>query len=126
MKTIISGVLAAALLATGANGQESAKVKVASVRLYVLMQNGNMHNRIWLLDLDKETRAAIAKISTDIKNVQQQIVDAEDQGKLNDLQNRLQFLNQKLSILMQRSGQHNSRRDVQTVLRDFIIATYKD
>jgi hypothetical protein len=125
MKAIASAILLAIVLTSATEGQEPAKVKVASIRLNAVMQGGNFYDRIRLLALDKETLVAIKKINADIKSVQQEIVDAQDQAKLNDLQNKLNFLNQKLNILVQRSAGSHGGRDFQALLREFVIATYK-
>jgi hypothetical protein len=126
MKTMISVALLSILLTAGAAGQEPAKVKVASISLNAVIQSGNFYDRIRLLALDKDTLAAIQKVNAEIKAVQQDIVDAQDQGKLNDLQNKLQFLHQKISLLVQRSAGGRQTRDFQALLREFVIATYKD
>ena len=126
MKAILPAALLSILLAAGANSEEPAKAKVAVVSLNSMMRDGNFHQRIMLLSLDKDALAAMKKIGVEIKAVRKEIVDAQDQAKLNALQNKLQFLSRKLSLVAQRATSGGPRRDVQALLRDFVIANYKD
>jgi hypothetical protein len=126
MRAIIPAMLLSILLMAQAEGQEPAKVKVASIRMNAVMQNGNLHAKIRLLELDQETLAAIKKVNAEIKTVQQEIVDAQNKEKLNVLQNKLQFLNKKIDLLTQRSTGRRTKKGFQTLLREFIVATYKD
>jgi hypothetical protein len=126
MKTIFTTVLLSIALAAPANCEEPVKPKVAVVNLNAMMNVGNFHQRIALLSLDKDTLAAVKKIVVELKAVQQKLVDSQDQEDLNELQRKQQFLGHKLSVITQRSPNRGARRDIQAVLREFVIATYKD
>ena len=126
MKTVLPIMLLSLLLVSGAECQEPVKINVAVVRLDMMMRDGYSSESVCLLSLDKETLAAMQKIGADMKAAQKEIADAADETKLNELQARIQFLNQKLGILSQRARSGGSSRDQQTLVRDFVIETYKD
>ena len=125
MKTFLCAALIFIVAAEAFCG-EPEKAKVAVVNLNSMMNSGNFHQRVMLLSLDKETRAAMKTIAADIKKVQKEIVEAGDQEKLNDLQNRQQFLQRKLSIISQRSMNSNRGQNSQMLLRQFVVDTFKD
>lgn len=125
MKALLYTVLAF-VLATEALCAEPEKVNVAVVNINAMMNSGNFHQRVMLLSLDKETIAAMKTIAADIKKVRKDIVDADDQEKLNDLQNRQQFLQRKLQIISQRSMQSNRGHNSQLLVRQFVVETFKD
>jgi hypothetical protein len=126
MKTLLPMTLLSFLLTAGAECQEPVKVKVAVVRLDMMMRDGYSSESVRLLSLDKETLAAMQKIGAEVKAARKEIADAADATKLSELQARMQFLSQKLSIVSQSARSGSSSRDQQTLVRDFVIETYKD
>ena len=126
MKTMLPVALVSFLLATIAEGQELAKAKVAVVRINAIVSGGNFYDRVRLLTCDKDTHAAIKKINAELKDVQKQVIDADDEVKLADLGKRTQLLNQKLSILRQHATGGNPNLDLQAMIRKFIVDNYKD
>lgn len=124
--SILAAVLC--LLVALAYAQEPAtpKVKIAVVRINAILNNGNYYDRARMLSADKDTLAAIKKVSTELKNLQKNAIDVDDELKLNDLGRRMQFLNQKLNILRQHVMNGNPNIDVQAMVRKFIVDRYKD
>jgi len=126
MKTVLQVAMLSVFLPAIAMGQEPAQVKVAVVRINSIMSSGNFYEKVRLLGCDKETLAAMKKLSTELKAVQKQVIDVEDQALLSELGRRAQFLNQKINILMQRGMSGNSNVDLQAMIRKFVIDNYKD
>jgi hypothetical protein len=126
MKTVlISMLLAIFFLAANAECQEAPKAKVAVVNIQRLMNSGVNYDKIRLLSLDKTTLEALKKINAEIQEVQTQIVDVNDEGKLGELGRRLAFLNQKSNLLRQRAMNGDVGRDIQATLRKFVIERFK-
>lgn len=128
MKTLLPVAAISIFLATMAQGQELAKAKVATVRINSIAGSGNFYQRVRLLSCDKDTLAAIKKINAELKDVQKQIIDTEDDVKLADLGRRMRFLNQKRNVLRQHamSTNPNTHMNMQTMIRKFIVDNYKD
>jgi hypothetical protein len=126
MKTMLPVAVTALFLAAMAEGQELPKVKIAVVRINSVMSGGNLYDRIRLLSCDKETLAAIKKLNADLKAVEKEVIDAEDDVKLNDLGRKVQFLNQKLNLLRQRAMSGNPNVDMQAMIRNFVVSNFKD
>jgi hypothetical protein len=125
MKTILQVVALFALLTTVAYAQEPVKARMAVVRIQSIINNGNLHEKVRMVTCDKDTLAAMKKLISELKELKKQVVDAEDDGKLNELGQRAQFLNQKLSILKQHAQNSNPNVDMQAVIRKFIVEKYK-
>jgi hypothetical protein len=129
MKTLLSSlafVVFGVLMASAAEGQEAAKVKVAVVRINAVTNSGNFYERMRLMSCDKGTLAAIKKVNAELKKVQKQVIDTEDEVKLGDLGRKTQFLTQKLNVLRQHAMNVNPNLDVQIMIRKFVVDTYKD
>jgi hypothetical protein len=126
MKKLLLFAVLPALTLQPAYSEEPPKVKIAVVNLNAMMNSGNFHQKIALLSAGEDTLAALKKIASELKAVQQEIVDADNQEKLNQLQNKQNFLNQKLNIIMQKAYNHDGRRDVQALLKEFVIGAFKD
>jgi hypothetical protein len=126
MKTVFAAILLSLFLAARAESQEAPKLKVAVVNMQRVMNSGMNYDKIRLLSLDKATLAALKKINTEIQEVQTQIVDVNDEVKLMDLGKRLEFLNRKSMLLRQRTMSGESTRDMQSILRRFVIDKFKD
>lgn len=126
MKTILAAALLSLFLVAHAESQELPKVKVAVVNLQRIMNNGVNYEKVRLLSLDKASLEVLKKINTEIQEVQTQIVDVEDEVKLADLGRRLEFLNRKNMLLRQRVMNNDPSRDIQGLLRKFVIEKFKD
>jgi hypothetical protein len=126
MKTLLPIPVFLVMLATMAQGQELAKVKVATVRINAITGSGNFYDRVRLLSCDKDTLAAIKKINAELKDVQKQVIDTEDEVKLAELGRRTQFLNQKLNLLRQHAMNVRQNFDLQAIIRKFVVDNYKD
>jgi hypothetical protein len=126
MKTIITTVLLSILFIAHAESQELPKVKIAVVNLQRISMSGINSDKIRLLSLDKATLRALNKINTEIQEVQTQIVDVNDEITLADLGRRLSFLQQKSMMLRQRTMNSESSRDIQGLIRRFVIDKFKD
>lgn len=129
MKTLLSVAMLSVALVGNALGQEPAKeqpkVKIAIVNLNRITNSGINYDRIRYLGLDKQTLDAIKKIDVEIQELQKQVVDANDETTLQEISRKMQFLNQKNSLLRQRIF-NEPGRDIQAVLRTFIIEQFKD
>lgn len=112
--------------AADAQGQEAPKIKVAVVRIGAILNNGNYYDRVRMMAADKDTLAAIKKVNAEMKDLQKQAIDVDDELKLNDLGRRMQFLNQKLNVLRQHVNSGNPNIDVQAMVRKFVIENYKN
>jgi hypothetical protein len=126
MKTLLPIAAFFVFLATMAQGQELPKAKVATIRINSITNSGNYYDKMRMLNCDKDTLAAMKKINTELKDVQKQVIDTEDDVKLADLGRRTQFLNQKLNILRQHAMSANPNMDMQAMIRKFVIDNYKD
>ena len=132
MKTVLAAVLvsvvlvAQIVLVAQAECQELPKLKVAVVNLNRISNSGINYDKIRLLSMDKPTLEALQKIGREIQDVQMQITDVEDELKLADLGRRLEFLNRKSSLLRQRVMNNDTNRDVQSLIRGFVIDKFKD
>ena len=124
MRAVLPVAVMSILCATIVEAQELAKAKVAVVRLRAIFQDGGFSDKLKLLSLDKKKLEPMKKIGAEIKALQKEVADAQDQAKLTDLQSKLQFFYQKLSLLTQPTM--NSRADPRRLLCDFIISNYKD
>ncbi len=131
MKTVAATILLAVLLAPYAQSQPPAKTpplpktRVALVNLQRLINSGINYDKIRLLSLDKATLKALKKIKKEIEGLQTQIVDVNDETTLAEMSRRLNFLNQKSMLLRQRPMHGNYTRDVQALVRKFVIDKYK-
>lgn len=126
MRTVIAVALLSVLCATRAESQELVKAKVAVVRFQRLMNNEIVgYEQMRTLTADKESLEAVRKVNADLKAVQNSIVAAEDDTQLNELSRRYEFLNRKRQLLRQRI-QNDSGKDIQKVMRDFVVSAYKD
>jgi len=129
MKYLLPVALLSVALVGTVIGQEPAKeqpkVKIAIVNLNRIINSGINHDRIRYLGFDKQTLDAIKKIDVDIQDLQKQVVDANDEMTLQEISRKMQFLNQKSSLLRQRIY-NEPGRDIQVVLRTFIIEQFKD
>jgi hypothetical protein len=136
MKTVLSTILLSLLLVAYAGSQEPSKAKaaaespdqktrVAIVNLQRITNSGINYEKIRLLSLDKPTLDALKKINAEIHEVQTQVVDADDDTKLAELSRRMNFLNQKSMLLRQRAMNMDSNRDIQGMIRKFVIDTFK-
>jgi transcriptional regulator of heat shock response len=126
MKTLLPAAVLSVLMMSIVQGQELPKAKVAVVRLNAISSSGNFYDKLRLLSCDKDTLAAIKKINTELKEVQKQVIDTDDEVKLADLGRRTQFLNQKLNILRQNTMSGNPNMDLQALIRKFVVDNYKD
>lgn len=126
MRTVITVALLSVLCAARAECQELAKAKVAVVRFNRLMNNEILgYEQMRTLTADKESLEALRKVNADLKAAQNSIVAAEDDTQLNELSKRYEFLNRKRQLLRQRM-QNDSGRDMQKIMRDFVVTNYKD
>jgi Skp family chaperone for outer membrane proteins len=121
MKTLRIAALLLSTVAISANAQEPSKVKIAVVNFGAVLGDG----RISVLAMDRETLESLRKIGVDFKSVQRKIVAAQDQQELNDLQNKLQVLQNKLGLLLQHFNSRNTK-DNHTLLREFVVAAFKE
>jgi len=133
LHTILLVVLSAASLSMAAaeelaakKSAEPAKVKVAVVNIQRIVNNGNFYDKLRVLSLGKSTLEALKKINAEIQEIQKQLVDADDQTTLNDLNQKLQFLIQKSNMLRQTAMNSNPNIDMQAALRNFTISQFKD
>jgi hypothetical protein len=99
---------------------------VALINMQRILNSGINYERIRVLSFDKATREALKKINKEIQEVQTQIVDVNDETTLAEMGRRLNFLNQKNMLLRQRAMNGDYNRDVQTLIRKFVIEKYKD
>jgi len=126
MKTVLPLVVLSFCFTTIAETQEPAKAKIAVVRINAITGSGNFYEKMRpLYCSDKETRAAIKKINTDLKAVGKEVADADDEAKVADLSRKAQFLQQKLSLLRQCGAIDNQNFDMNAIMRDFIVNTFK-
>jgi hypothetical protein len=127
MKTVLPLVLLCFCYATIAAAQEPAKAKIAVVRVNVVMAgSSNLYEKMrQLYRCDKETREAIKKINTDLKALGKEVADTDDEAKVADLSRKAQFLQQKLSLLRQCGTNVNQNIDMNAIIRDFIVNTFK-
>jgi len=130
MKNLLPVALLSVALAGTVVGEEPAKeqpkVKIAFVNLNRITNNGGInYDRIRYLGFDKQTLDAIKKIDVDIQDLQKQVVDANDETTLQEISRKMQFLNQKSSLLRQRIY-NEPGRDPQAVLRSFVVEQFKD
>ncbi len=126
MRTILTMTLASLLLAAGAECQEVAKIKVAVVRVDRLMNNEyGGYEKMRLLFADKDIVEGLKKINAEIKATQKEILGVEDELKLAEMGKRIEFLNRKSGLLRQRMY-NDSGRDMQKLVREFVINNYKD
>jgi hypothetical protein len=126
MKTALTAVLLSVFLAVQAESPEHSRTKVAVVSLQRIVNSGINYEKIRLLSLDKATLEALKKINKETQEVQTQIVDVDDEVKLADLGRRLEFLNRKSMLLRQRPMGPDSSRDLQGMVRKFVIDKFKD
>ena len=125
MRTILAVAALFFLSAAQAESQEVAKLKVAVVRLDRLMSNQYAdHDRMRLLVADKDVLDALNKINAEIKATQKEIIGVEDELQLAEMGRRLKFLNRKSNLLKRRMG-NDSRRDIQKLVREFVINNYR-
>jgi hypothetical protein len=131
--TILAGLLLAILLIASAESQtptakpETPTTKVAVVNLQRVMSSGIDYEKLRLLSLDKHTVEALKKISKEIQELQAQIVDINDEATLQEMQRRMNFLNQKNMLLRQQRGMGGAyNNDMQALLRKFVIEKYKN
>jgi hypothetical protein len=125
MRTVLTAALLSLLAAAPALSQEVAKIRVAVVRLDRLMNNEyGGYERLRLLLADKEIAAALKKIDAEIKATQKELLGVEDEIKLAEMGKRMEFLNRKSGLLKQRLY-NDSGRDMQKLVRDFVINNYK-
>jgi hypothetical protein len=129
--TALLVVLLVSLVAIAENPEsakksESPKTRIALVNLQRIMNGGINYEKIRLLSLDKHTFDALKKINTEIQEVQTQIVDVNDEATLQEMSRRMNFLNQKSMLLRQRVMNGDMNRDVQGLIRQFVIDKYKD
>jgi hypothetical protein len=131
MRTAVATALLSIFLATPTESQPPAKkpdspaARVALVNLQRITNSGINYEKIRLLSLDKATLKALRKINKEIREVQTQIVDINDEATLQEMGRRLNFLNQKNVLLRQRPMSGDYMRDVQGLLRKFVIDKYK-
>jgi hypothetical protein len=125
MKTVLPIAAISVFLATMAQGEELPKAKVAVIRINSITNGGNFYDRVRMLNCDKDTLAAVKKINAELKDVQKQAIDTDDDVKLADLGRKTQLLNQKLNILRQVMNA-NQNFDMQAAIRRFVIDNYKD
>lgn len=126
MRTLFPIAAFSVFLVTLAHAGEPEHLKIATIRINSISGSGNFYEKLRLLSCDKDTLAAIKKVNAELKDVQKQVIDTDDEVKLADLGRRTQFLNQKLNVLRQNSMNGNPNSDVQAVIRKFVIANYKD
>jgi hypothetical protein len=134
MKRVVAvGVLSFLWVANVVLGQEASKVKpelpkakIAVIRMDRIMNGGYDYERIRMLATDKATRDTLLKISNEVKAIQKQVMDTEDETKLNELSNGLGLLNRKSNMLRQHLINGGGTRDIQSLVRDFILQNYKD
>lgn len=129
--TALLVVLLVSLVAIAENQEtakkpDSPKTRVALVNVQRIINNGINYEKIRLLSLDKHTLDALKKINKEIQEVQTQIVDVNDEATLQEMSRRINFLNQKNMLLRQRVMNSDMGRDAQSLLRKFVIDTYKD
>ena len=129
MKSLLSVAMLSVALVGNALGQEPAKeqpkVKIAIVNLNRINNGGINYEKIRFLGLDKATLEALKKINSEIQDLQKQVVDANDETTLQEISRRMQFLNQKSSLLKQRVF-NEPNRDIQSALRTFVVNTFKN
>jgi hypothetical protein len=131
MRIAVATVLFSIFLAAPIESQPPAKKQVSSparvalVNLQRITNSGINYEKMRLLSLDKATLKALKKINKEIQEVQAQIVDVNDETTLAEMGRRLNFLNQKNMLLRQRTMSGDYTRDVQGLLRKFVIDKYK-
>jgi septal ring factor EnvC (AmiA/AmiB activator) len=130
MKTVLQFAVLAIFVTTIATAQEIVKVKVAVIRIDAIEGGDNsFYDKARLLTCDKSILTAVKKINAELKNVQKQIIDVEDNDKLAELGRRVEFLNQKLNTLREQRQQGvggNPNLDLQAMIRKFVVGNYKD
>jgi hypothetical protein len=113
-------------MTTLAVAQEAPPLKIAVIRINSLTNGGNLYDKFRMANCDKATLEAMKKINKELSDLQKQIIDTEDELKLGDLGRRMNFLNQKLNTLRQRSMSGNPNMDIQEMVRKFVVERYKD
>ncbi len=99
---------------------------VPFVRLDYLIGRGELQEKMFLLSGDKTTRNAVKEIRNKIQETVAKIVDAANESELNELGNRLNYLNRKIQLIQQAAMQDRRSRNMQSILRSFVIDRYKD
>jgi hypothetical protein len=126
MRTILAVTVLFLLSAAQAESQEVAKIKVAVVRLDRLMNaESGGYERLRLLLADKDIIEGLKKINAEIKAMQKELLGVEDEIKLAEMGKRIEFLNRKSGLLRQRMY-NDSGRDMQKLVREFVVKNYKD
>lgn len=126
MRTMLAVAVLSLLSAAQAECQEITKVKIAVVRLDRLMNNENgSYDRLRLLFGDKDILEGLKKINAEIKSTQKELLGVEDELQLAEMGKRIEFLNRKSNLLRQRMN-HERGGDMQKMVREFVIKTYRD
>ena len=126
MKTVFASIVVALLAAVPALGQDAAKIRVAVVRLdRVMSQEYGGYDRLRLLLAEKEVAAGLKKIDDEMKSLQKQVLDVDDEVQLAEIGKRIELLNRKSNLLRQRVY-NNPHWDMQKTVRQFVIDRYKN
>jgi len=126
MKTFFASIALALLTVAPALGQETTKVRVAVVRLDRVMNHEyGGYERLRMALADKEIAESLKKLGDEVKSLQKQLLDVEDEMKLNEMGKRIALLNRKSQMLRQRLY-NNPHWDMQKMVRQFVIDNYKD
>ena len=132
MRTTVATILLSVFLAAPTDTQQPTKkqaspqMRVALVNVQRIANSGINYEKIRLLSLDKATTEALKKISKEVQELQTQIVDVNDETTLAEMGRRLNFLNQKSMMLKQRVMNGDYNRNLQGLIRKFVIGKYKD
>lgn len=121
--TAIALALAAitAAAAEPAERQAAPPIEVATVSMERLTADLD-YDRLRLLQMDKDTLEAQRRIQADLARLKKELIEATDELKLAEIKKQMDFANQKLGILRDRTGrQEVNQRKVAT---EFILRRY--
>lgn len=126
MKPLLSVAVLTIFLAVGAEVRSKADelptVKVAVVRFDRVMNAS--YDRARLLYASKEALEAIRKANSDMKDLYDEVVVAEDPARLSELESKIQMLRRKVNIL--RQGTDDGNRNMQVPIREFVVKHFGD
>jgi hypothetical protein len=111
--------------ASKTKAKEFPKIVVATVQVDRITNSGVNYEKLRIFSADKTTIEVLKKISDEIQAVQKEIASAENEGKLDELGKKLNFLTTKYNLLQPRISV-NPVTDIYTVVRKFVVGNFQD
>lgn len=119
----IPALLAAtAIAAEPAERPQAPPIEVATVSMDRLTSDLDSE-RLRQLLMDKDTLDALRRINADLGRLKKELIEAADELKLVEIKKQIDFANQKISLLRDRSG-GNRELNARKLATDFVIRRY--